>query len=138
MIERKKILAKGTITNITESSLWIKTQDSYGEQVLNFNDSTAFINNSSDKIQSVKDLNIGDTIFAYISPASTRSFPPQSYAFVIFNHVEKEEDVPMYVHLREITEENDESVSWLNEIQDLIVTINKICFLFFREVSTLL
>lgn len=31
----------------------------------------------------------------------------------------------MYVHLREITEENDESVSWLNEIQDLIVTINK-------------
>lgn len=66
MIERKKILAKGTITNITESSLWISTQDGYGEQVLNFNDSTAFINNSSDKIQSVKDLNIGDTIFAYI------------------------------------------------------------------------
>lgn len=57
----------------------------------------------NDKNQTIKDLKVGYKIFAYISPASTISLPLQSYAFFMFTNVEKEEYVPMYVHLREIT-----------------------------------
>lgn len=68
----------GTVVSIdTEnSSILMKAMDGDMEYVFNFNDTTQFYMNKDD-------IKAGDTLHIYHNPASTRSMPPQSFAYEI-------------------------------------------------------
>ena len=117
----REVLVVGTISNLEESTISITTNEGYGENCLILDTQTVILNNETGLSQPIEDLAVGDKIAAYISPISTRSLPPQSYTYVILTHIDKTEDLPTFMRLSEKTAEN----AWLNEAQDLIVTVNE-------------
>lgn len=92
---------------------------------LNVSEETMILDAKTGLPGTLKDLKAGDLVYAYYSPAMTRSLPPQSFATVIITEVEKDKTRPAYFTVKEIISESDEEIRVLNEAGDLIARISK-------------
>ncbi len=92
---------------------------------LNVSEETIILDAKTGLPGTLKDLKAGDLVYAYYSPAMTRSLPPQSFATVIVTEVEKDKTRPAYFTVKEIISESDEEIRVLNEAGDLIARISK-------------
>lgn len=92
---------------------------------LNVSEETMILDAKTGLPGTLKDLKEGDLVYAYYSPAMTRSLPPQSFATVIITEVEKDKTRPAYFTVKEIISESDEEIRVLNDAGDLIARISK-------------
>lgn len=93
--------------------------------VLNLSEETLFINAASGIPSSIKDIKVGDQIYAFYSAAMTRSLPPQSSAAAIVTGVKKDASIPKLMTVKEIVNTKDNLISFLNTNEDMIVTVTK-------------
>lgn len=95
------------------------------EVALNVSEETKVLDSKTGMMGDLNDLQVGDLIYAYYSPAMTRSLPPQSFASAIITGIEKDEVFPRLFIVKEIVSESDEEVRILNEQEDLVARISK-------------
>ncbi len=93
--------------------------------MLNVSEETLAIDSQTGLPASLKELKVGDAIFAYYSPSMTRSIPPQSHAIAIVTQVEEDKSHAEFFTVREIISRNDGEVRALNTAGDLIVTFSE-------------
>lgn len=95
------------------------------EVALNVSEETMVLDAKTGLMGSLKDLKVGELIYAYYSPVMTRSLPPQSFATVIITGIEKDKAHPAFFTVKEVISKSDEEVLVLNEEEDLIARISK-------------
>lgn len=73
----------------------------YAQVILNITENTVLLDASSNSPQKAGKLKDGETVYAYISRAMTRSMPPISNAAVIFCNVPENYQAPSYQEFQE-------------------------------------
>ena len=78
----------GTVTEINGSQVTISNDnqdDPYSTIILNINEDTLILTAEDCKEKTLKDLQKGDILYAYVSPVMTRSLPPMSNAELLLD-----------------------------------------------------
>jgi hypothetical protein len=126
--------AENTVQKYLQGEGVVKEEFENNQLLVHINDMDVALNVSEETIildaktglpGTLKDLKAGDLVYAYYSPAMTRSLPPQSFATVIVTEVEKDKTRPAYFTVKEIISESDEEIRVLNDAGDLIARISK-------------
>ena len=87
-------------------------------------DDTVIVNAVTGAPVAADKLQAGDKVQVYVSSAMTKSLPPIANAFAIVTNIpENHLGIPTYLVAEEVTQNDDGSITTLNENQDLLVTI---------------
>lgn len=120
----KYLEGKAVVKEVFEKDSLLVTIDDM-ELVLNVSDETMVLDSKTGLMGYLKDLNVGDLVYAYYSPAMTRSLPPQSFASVIITGIEEDKAHARLFTVKEVMSSKDEGVTLLNEEGDLVARISK-------------
>lgn len=120
----KYLEGEGVVKEVFENESLLITVDEM-ELVLNVSEETMVLDSKTGLMGKLKDLKIGDLIYAYYSPTMTRSLPPQSFATAIITGIEKDKPYARLFTVKEVMSSNDEEVRVLNEEGDLVARISK-------------
>lgn len=87
-------------------------------------DKTVIVDAASGKPVAADKLKAGDKVQVYVSSAMTKSLPPIANAFAVVTNIpENLLGIPTYLVAEEVTQNDDGSITVLNENKDLLVTI---------------
>lgn len=117
----------GTVTEINGSQVTISNdnqEDPYSTIVLNITEETLILTAEDCKEKTLKDLQEGDILYAYVSPIMTRSLPPISNAELILCQIPADMMVPTYAAITEVSSDPDGSFSITTD-QELVCYINE-------------
>ena len=114
----------GTIT-----SLWL-TSERYGEYIMNISPETVWIDSGEHTASDPATLEVGESVYVYHSPISTRSLPPQSPAFAVVRNIPQDVGAAQYHEVEAVTQNEDGSITittdngglWLTVETDAAVT----------------
>ena len=122
-----KEIGRDEAGNIT--SLWL-TSERYGEYVMNISSETVWIDSGERTASDPATLQVGESVYVYHSPVSTRSLPPQSPAFAVVRNVPQDVGAAKYLEVEAVTQNEDGSATittnngglWLTVEADASVT----------------
>ena len=114
----------GTITSL------LLTSERYGEYVMNISGETVWIDSGERTASDPATLQVGESVYVYHSPVSTRSLPPQSPAFAVVRNVPQDVGAAKYLEVEAVTQNEDGSATittnngglWLTVEADASVT----------------
>lgn len=114
----------GTITSL------LLTSERYGEYVMNISGETVWIDSGERTASDPATLQVGESVYVYHSPVSTRSLPPQSPAFAVVRNVPQDVGAAKYLEVEAVTQNEDGSATittnngglWLTVEVDASVT----------------
>lgn len=116
----------GQVKELTEDSVYIENEDKanpYSQIRLQITEDTLILDAAEGTIKTLEDIQEEETIYAYVSPAMTRSLPPISNAAMIFCDVAQDTAPPEYAVLEEVTKGEDGSLSILTN-REMIYHVN--------------
>lgn len=116
----------GQVKEINEGTILIENtneDEQYQQIVLNVSEETLILDAAGAEEKTIEDIKNAETLYAYVSPAMTRSIPPMSNAEVIFCGIKDELSVPEYADIVSVEEKEDGSVS-LTTNRDIIYHVN--------------
>ena len=117
----------GTVTEINGSQVTISNDnqdDPYSTIILNINEDTLILTAEDCKEKTLKDLQKGDTLYAYVSPVMTRSLPPMSNAELILCQIPADMMVPTYAAITDVSSDPDGALRITTD-QELVCYINE-------------
>ena len=122
-----KEIGRDEAGNIT--SLWL-TSERYGEYVMNISPETVWIDSGNYSASDPSTLEVGESVYVYHSPVSTRSLPPQSAAYAVVRNFPQDVSAAKYLEVEAVTQNEDGSITittdngglWLTVEQDASVT----------------
>ncbi|HJA92554.1 MAG TPA: hypothetical protein H9717_05495 [Candidatus Eisenbergiella merdipullorum] len=117
------IRVTGTVTQIKNGQILLENDEegaAYPQVLLNLTEDTLILSGSDCSEKALSDISVGDTLYADISPAMTRSIPPMANAFVVFCEIPKDTAVPTYAVITDIQTGEDGSVRIITD-QNLIL-----------------
>ena len=91
----------GTITSL------LLTSERYGEYVMNISGETVWIDSGERTASDPATLQVGESVYVYHSPVSTRSLPPQSPAFAVVRNVPQDVGAAKYLEVEAVTQNED-------------------------------
>ena len=111
------------------TSLWL-TSERYGEYVMNISPETVWIDSGNYSASDPSTLEVGESVYVYHSPVSTRSLPPQSAAYAVVRNFPQDVSAAKYLEVEAVTQNEDGSITittdngglWLTVEQDASVT----------------
>lgn len=92
----------GVVKEMRDGMIYIentKQNDMYGEINLNVTEETMILDAVNAETKTIEDIQIGDTLYAYVSPAMTRSLPPMSNAELILCNIPQDIGAPEYAEI---------------------------------------
>ena len=92
----------------------------YPQVLLNITEDTLILSAVDYSRKTIANIAAGDTLYADISQAMTRSIPPMANAYVVFCDVPQDSAVPTYAVITDIQTAQDGSVSLITD-QELIL-----------------
>ena len=106
------------------------TSERYGEYVMNISDETVWIDSGERTASDPATLQVGESVYVYHSPVSTRSLPPQSPAFAVVRNIPQDVGAAQYHEVEAVTQNEDGSITittnngglWLTVEADASVT----------------
>lgn len=117
----------GSVTELGEQSLRLQNDNSqaaYSDIVLKITDDTRILDAVTGAKKAFSDLQKDATLDAYVSPAMTKSLPPQSNAVLILSGIPADFGVPTYAQIDQITSREDGGVDLLMS-DDVILHLQK-------------
>lgn len=117
----------GTVTEINGNQVMLENDnqdDPYSRIVLNINEDTLILTATDCIPKKLKDLKVGETLYAYVSPMMTRSLPPISNAELVICQVPEDMAAPTYATITEITAMNDGIPAFVTD-RDIIYFIGE-------------
>lgn len=104
----------GTVLSVENGQICIDNKSgvsSQGEIVLNISEEDSRVLDAENGLPvQLSDIQVGETIYAYIGPAMTMSLPPQTFAEMVICKIPADFKVPEYVHVESM--EWSESGDW--------------------------
>ena len=83
----------------------------YPQVLLNITEDTLILSSEDYSQKTLSDIAVGDTLYADISPAMTRSIPPMSNAIVVFCEVAEDSVIPTCAQITDIQTAEDGQVT---------------------------
>lgn len=117
------IRVSGTVTQIEDGQILLENEEegaAYPQILLNLSEDTLILSGTDCSQKALSDIAEGDTLYADISQAMTRSLPPMANAYVVFCDVPQDSAVPTYAVITDIQTAQDGSVSLITD-QELIL-----------------
>lgn len=123
------VLYYGTITALEqdEAGKLVRIQmesERYGAYAMNISDTTVFVDSGNHSASDPKTLAVGERVYVYHSPMSTRSLPPQSAAFAVVRNLPMDTAAAHYQQAEAIVNKNGQSVI-TSENGSLSLTVDK-------------
>lgn len=114
----QSVLYYGQVTAILTDETGAVTQlalssDRYGEYIMNVSAETLWVDAGRQSAADSRDLSVGEGLYIYHSPVSTRSLPPQSAAYVVIRNVPEDSSAPHFHTVEEVIAQEDGSVQIL-------------------------
>lgn len=106
----------GTVKELSEKSVYIENSSEgapYQKIVVKISEDTAIVDAVTGTAKTFADLKEGETLYAYVSPAMTRSIPPQAIAELIICNIPSDLGVPTYAQVEHVTVREDGKVDLL-------------------------
>ncbi|SBV95165.1 conserved exported hypothetical protein [uncultured Eubacteriales bacterium] len=106
----------GTVQELGEQSVYIENSSDgapYQKIVVKISEDTAIVDAVTGAAKTFADLKEGETLYAYVSPAMTRSMPPQSVAELVICNIPADLGVPTYAQVEHVTEQEDGKIDLL-------------------------
>ena len=100
----------GTVTQIEDGQILLENEAegaAYPQILLNLSEDTLILSGTDCSQKALSDIAEGDTLYADISQAMTRSLPPMANAYVVFCDVPEDSAVPTYAQITDITAGED-------------------------------
>lgn len=100
----------GTVTQIENGQILLENDEegaAYPQILLNLTDDTLILSGEDCSQKTLSDITAGDTLYADISPAMTRSLPPMANAFAVFCEIPEDAAVPTYAQITDISTGED-------------------------------
>ena len=98
-----------------------------GEVIVNISGDTLILDGENGYPIEAKDLQAGETVYAYIGPAMTMSLPPMTNATMIFANVPADFKVPDYVTVKSVVTDAASSQSVLTAMDGTEYTLADDC-----------
>lgn len=94
----------GTVTKLEGGGIQVKNDSTVGinDIVLHISEDTLVLGATDGMPVALEDIKDGDMIYAYASPAMTRSLPPQSSALMILTNIPADFKVPAYYQVTDV------------------------------------
>lgn len=102
----------GTIISVDNGSIDMECPSGNvfeGEVIVNISGDTLILDGENGYPVEAKDLQAGETVYAYIGPAMTMSLPPQTSGEVIIGKIPADAKVPEYITAKSMTADADGS-----------------------------
>lgn len=96
----------GQVKEISENKIYIENdmQNSMiGSVRLNITEQTLILDAVNAEVRTIEDIEDGETLYAYVSPAMTRSLPPMSNAELIFCDIPIDFAAPEYAEIVKVS-----------------------------------
>ncbi len=106
----------GTVRELGENSVYIENSndtDPYRKIMVKVSGDTAIVDAVTGTAKTFADLKLGETLYAYVSPAMTRSLPPQSVARLVICNIPSDLGIPTYAQVEYVTEREGGGISAL-------------------------
>ena len=100
----------GTVTQIEDGQILLENDEegaAYPQVLLNLTEDTLILSGEDCSQKTLSDIAVGDTLYADISPAMTRSLPPMANAFTVFCEIPEDSAVPTYAQITDISTDDD-------------------------------
>ena len=113
----------GTVTQIENGQILLENDEegaAYPQVLLNLTEDTLILSGEDCSQKTLSDIAVGDTLYADISPAMTRSLPPMANAFTVFCEIPEDSAVPTYAQITDISTDDDGTLRITTD-QDLIL-----------------
>ena len=117
------IRVNGTVTQIEDGQILLENNEegaAYPQVLLNITEDTLILSAEDYSQKTLSDIAVGDTLYADISPAMTRSLPPMANAFTVFCEIPEDSAVPTYAQITDISTDDDGTLRITTD-QDLIL-----------------
>lgn len=96
----------GTVAEETENTILLNTEQQ-GEIILHISDETRILGAVDGMPIDMEDVSVGESIYAYTSPAMTLSLPPQSHAILILADIPADFKVPSLERVDDLVKESE-------------------------------
>ena len=100
----------GTVAQIENGQILLENDEegaAYPQVLLNLTEDTLILSGEDCSQKALSDIAVGDTLYADISPAMTRSLPPMANAFTVFCEIPEDSAVPTYAQITDISTDDD-------------------------------
>ena len=125
--EVESIRVYGTVTEMFETAVMLENdniQDPYQQIKVNVTEETLILDAVTGEKREFENLKSGDVLYAYVSPAMTRSLPPMSNAEVIFCGIPADFPAPEYARITEVSLGEEEGTASLTTNRDIIYHVS--------------
>lgn len=98
----ESIRVYGKVKEISDRGIFIEndnTNDAYKQIILNVSEDTLILDAVNAEVRTIEDIEDGETLYAYVSSAMTRSLPPISNAELIFCDIPIDFAAPEYAEI---------------------------------------
>lgn len=119
----QRLLIEGEIVEITNDTILIKGNEQYPSVYLAMNDDTLILDATTGNPTALNDVRKGTKLYAYTSPAMTRSAIPSTQAKVLLVNVKDDELTPHYIEVESV-EKSEKDVRLFVDTKDMYITIN--------------
>lgn len=99
------------------------TSELYGEYVMNIFPETVWIDSGNYSASNPADLAVGESVYVYHSPVSTRSMPPQSAAYAVVRHFPQDISAAKYLEVEAVAHNEDGSITITTDNGGLRLTV---------------
>lgn len=96
----------GTVAEETENRILLNTEQQ-GDIILHISDETKILDAVDGMPIRMEDVSVGESIYAYTSPAMTLSLPPQSHAILILADIPADFKVPSLERVDDLVKESE-------------------------------
>ncbi|MEG2569979.1 MAG: S-layer homology domain-containing protein [Clostridia bacterium] len=99
-------------------------KDPYQEIGVLVSNETIILDAVTGDAKTLSDIKLNETLYAYVSPAMTKSIPPQSNAVLVLCNIPADFAVPSYAQVKTVTEKGDNAIDVLMS-NDVVLHLNK-------------
>lgn len=120
----------GTITAIQKdkkqgiTSITTKSKQ-YGEMIFHLSKTTVWIDGKNRIASSSSNLKVGESIYLFHSPITTRSLPPQTSAFVVIRNIPQDTMCPQYVIVDTVEKQKDGRLQITTKDGEMILLLDE-------------
>ena len=109
----------GTITRLS------LTSEADGAYVMNISAATVWIDSGNRTASDPSDLEVGERVYVYHSPVSTRSLPPQSAAYAVVRNFPQDVGAAQYQEAEAIDQREDGSLVITTDNGGLLISVDE-------------
>ena len=123
----ESVLYYGQVTGIGEDENGVPVRlylqsEAYGDYIMILNEDTVWVDSGNKTASDPATLEVGEGVYVFHSPVSTRSMPPQSVAYAVVRNIPQDVGVGQYYKVGEITEEEDGTFRILTSDGSMYIT----------------